>query len=122
MLQKPLLLRHSRLKTSSSIRPLRLWIWLTFHIYYTWYFPYNHQEVSTRSILNVIHKSIPIVVSIVSCTPIWPPITHFLKDLGLAGFPQTIPQKVWSFRAWRKLFPEWFGISCCKDMKINGSA
>ena len=29
----------------------------------------------------------------------------------LAGLPQIIPQKVWSFRAWRKLFPEWFGIS-----------
>ena len=28
----------------------------------------------------------------------------------LAGFPQLIPQKVWSFRAWRKLFPEWFGV------------
>ena len=43
---------------------------------------------STRSILNVIHKSIPIVVSIVSCAPIWPPANHFLKDLKLAGFPQ----------------------------------
>ena len=29
----------------------------------------------------------------------------------LAGLSQLIPQKVWSFRAWRKLFPEWFGIS-----------
>jgi len=29
----------------------------------------------------------------------------------LAGLPQSIPQKVWSFRARRKLFPEWFGIS-----------
>jgi len=40
-----------------------------------------------------------------------PPATHFLMDLILAGLPQIIPQKVWSFRAWRKLFPEWFGIS-----------
>ena len=40
-----------------------------------------------------------------------PPATHFLKVLVLAGLPQIIPQKVWSFRAWRKLFPEWFGIS-----------
>ena len=29
----------------------------------------------------------------------------------LAGFPQIIPQKVWSFRARRKSFPEWFGVS-----------
>ncbi|ERJ98687.1 hypothetical protein [Segatella salivae] len=27
------------------------------------------------------------------------PVNHFLKDLKLAGLPQTIPQKVWSFRA-----------------------
>ena len=51
-----------------------------------------------------------------------PPANHFLKVLTLAGFPQIIPQKVWHFRAWRKSFPEWFGISCCKNMKINGSA
>ena len=29
----------------------------------------------------------------------------------LAGFSQLIPQKVWRFRVWRKLFPEWFVIS-----------
>ena len=45
------------------------------------------------------------------CAPIWPPANHFLKDLMLAGFPQIIPQKVWCFRAWRKSFPEWFGVS-----------
>ena len=33
----------------------------------------------------------------------------------LAGLPQIIPQKVWSFRAWRKLFPEWFGISALSE-------
>ena len=27
------------------------------------------------------------------------------------GLPQIIPQKVWSFRAWRKSFPEGFGVS-----------
>ena len=45
-----------------------------------------------------------------SCAPIWPPANYFLKDLMLAGFPQIIPQKVWCFRAWRKSFPEWFGV------------
>jgi len=34
------------------------------------------------------------------------PANHFLKDLMLAGLPQIIPQKVWSFRAWRKSFHE----------------
>ena len=29
----------------------------------------------------------------------------------LAGLPQSIPQKVWSFRARRKSFPERFGVS-----------
>ena len=40
-----------------------------------------------------------------------PPANHFLKVLELAGLPQIIPQKVWSFRAWRKSFPEGFGVS-----------
>ena len=97
------------IKTSSSIWPLRLWIWLTFHIYHTWYFPYNHQEVSSYFFNE-------------SYAPIWLPTNQFLKVLTLAGFPQIIPQKVWHFRAWRKSFPEWFGISCCKNMEINGSA
>ena len=54
---------------------------------------------------------IPIVVSIVSCAPIWPPTNHFLKVLTLAGLPKIIPQKVWSFRAWGKSIPERFGVS-----------
>ena len=40
---------------------------------------------------------------------------HFFRVLflfiSLAGLPQIIPQKVWRFRAWRKSFPEWFGVS-----------
>ena len=58
-----------------------------------------------------IHKGISIVVSIVSCAPIWPPANRFLKDLMLAGLPQITSRKVWHFRAWRKLFPEGFGVS-----------
>ena len=39
----------------------------------------------------------------------------------LAGLSQLIPQKVWSFRAWRKLFPEWFGISAHGESRFpNG--
>ena len=85
------------IKTSSSIWPLRLRIWLTFHIYHTWYFPYNHQEVSSYFFNE-------------SYAPIWLPTNQFLKVLTLAGFPQIIPQKVWHFRAWRKSIPEWFGV------------
>ena len=40
---------------------------------------------------------------------------HFFRVLFsfiyLAGLPQIISQKVCYFRAWRKLFPEWFGVS-----------
>ena len=34
-----------------------------------------------------------------------------LKILMLAGLPQITFLKDWHFRAWRKSFPEWFGIS-----------
>ncbi|WP_257898732.1 hypothetical protein [Segatella salivae] len=37
------------------------------------------------------------------------------------AFPRSaklISRKVWHFRARRKSLPEWFGISCCKDMEI----
>jgi len=40
-----------------------------------------------------------------------------------AGLPQIISQKVWCFRAWRKSFPEWFGISALgKSHFPNGLA
>ena len=39
----------------------------------------------------------------------------------LAGLPQIIPQMVWSFRAWRNSFPEWFGISAHGESRFpNG--
>ena len=51
------------------------------------------------------------------------PANHFLKVLTLAGFPQIIPQKVWSFRSWRKSFPERFGISAHGESRFpNGLA
>ena len=46
-----------------------------------------------------------------SYAPIWLPTNQFLKVLLLAGLPQIIPQKVWSFCAWRKSFPKRFGVS-----------
>jgi len=37
--------------------------------------------------------------------------THFPNGLAFPRSAKVISRKVWSFRAWRKLFPEWFGIS-----------
>ena len=54
---------------------------------------------------------IPIVVSIVSCAPIWPPTNHFLKGLEFPRLAKVVSRMVWSFRARRKSFPEWFGVS-----------
>ena len=51
-----------------------------------------------------------------------PPANHSAKGLEFPRMAKVVSRMVWSFRAWRKLFPEWFGISCCKDMEINGSA
>ena len=66
---------------------------------------------------------IPIVVSIVSCAPIWPPANHFLKVLELAGFPQITFLKFWSLRASRKPFFKRFGISALGESHFpNGLA
>ena len=48
-----------------------------------------------------------------------PPANRFLKDLTLAGLPQIIPQKAWSFRAWQKSLPEWFGVSAHGESVYN---
>jgi len=50
---------------------------------------------------------------------------YFFRVLFLfiyfAGLPQIIPQKVWRFRAWRKSFPEWFGVSALGESRFpNG--
>ena len=52
-----------------------------------------------------------------------PPANHFLKVLVLAGLPQITFLKVWHFRARRKSFPEWFGISALGESYFpNGLA
>ena len=40
-----------------------------------------------------------------------PRVTRFLKGLEFPRMAKVISQMVWRFRAWRKLFPEWFGVS-----------
>ena len=51
------------------------------------------------------------------------PANYFLKVLMLAGLPQLTFKKVWSFRAWRKSFPEWFGVSAHGESRFpNGLA
>ena len=40
-----------------------------------------------------------------------PPATPFPKGLAFSRMAKAISQMVWHFRAWRKLFPKWFGVS-----------
>ena len=40
-----------------------------------------------------------------------PPANHFLKGLAFPRSAKVVSRMVWSFRAWRKSFPEWFGVS-----------
>ena len=37
--------------------------------------------------------------------------SRFPKGLAFPRSPKVISRKVWHFRAWRKSFPEWFGVS-----------
>ncbi len=39
------------------------------------------------------------------------PANHFLKGLAFPRMAKVISRMVWHFRARRKSFPEWFGIS-----------
>ncbi len=52
------------------------------------------------------HKSI--FKGFVACGP---PANHSAKSLEFLRMAKVVSQKVWSFRAWRKSFPERFGIS-----------
>ena len=40
-----------------------------------------------------------------------PPANRFFKGLAFPRSAKVISRMVWSFRAWRKSFPEWFGVS-----------
>ena len=40
-----------------------------------------------------------------------PPANHFLKGLAFPRMAKVISRMVCYFRAWRKSFPEWFGVS-----------
>ena len=40
-----------------------------------------------------------------------PPANRFPNGLAFPRLAKVVSRKVWHFRAWRKLFPEWFGIS-----------
>ena len=40
-----------------------------------------------------------------------PRVTRFLKGLTFPRMAKVTSRKVWHFRAWRKSFPEWFGVS-----------
>jgi len=52
-----------------------------------------------------------------------PPANHSAKSLELPRMAKVVSRRVWSFRAWRKLFPEWFGISALGESHFpNGLA
>ena len=51
------------------------------------------------------------------------PANHFLKGLAFPRLAKVVSRKVWHFRAWRKLFPERFGISALGESRFpNGLA
>jgi len=39
-----------------------------------------------------------------------PPANRFLKGLAFPRMAKVTSRMVWCFRAWRKSFPEWFGV------------
>ena len=52
-----------------------------------------------------------------------PPANHFLKGLAFPRLAKVISRMVWHFRAWRKSFPEWFGVSAHGESRFpNGLA
>ena len=62
----------------------------------------------------------PLFKGFVACGP---PANHFLKGLAFPRLAKVISQKVWHFRAWRKLFPERFGVSAHGESRFpNGLA
>ena len=52
-----------------------------------------------------------------------PPATPFPNGLLFPRMVKVISRMVWHFRAWRKSFPEWFGISAHGESRFpNGLA
>ena len=50
-----------------------------------------------------------------------PPANHSAKSLEFPRMAKVVSQMVWSFRAWRKSFPEWFSISAHGESRFpNG--
>ncbi len=47
-----------------------------------------------------------------------PPANHSVKGLEFPRLAKVISRKVWHFRAWRKSFPERFGISALGESRF----
>ena len=45
--------------------------------------------------------------------------SHFPNDLAFPRSAKVISRKVWHFRAWRKSFPEGFGISALGESRFR---
>ena len=55
--------------------------------------------------------------------PYGPSANPSAKGLEYPRLAKVTSRKVWHFRAWRKLFPEWFGISAHGESRFpNGLA
>ena len=48
-----------------------------------------------------------------------PPANHSAKSLEFPRMAKVISRMVWSFRGWRKSFPEWFGVSAHGESVYN---
>ena len=49
------------------------------------------------------------------------PANHSAKGLEFLHMAKVVSQMVWSFRTWRKSFPEWFGVSAHGESRFpNG--
>ena len=50
--------------------------------------------------------------------PYGPPANLSAKGLAFPRLAKVISRIVWRFRAWRKLFPEWFGVSALGESRF----
>jgi len=46
------------------------------------------------------------------------PANYSVKGLAFPRLAKVVSRKVWHFRAWRKSFPEWFGISALGESRF----
>ena len=50
--------------------------------------------------------------------PYGPPANPSAKGLEYPRIAKVVSRMVWSFRAWRKSFPEWLGVSALDESRF----